>query len=91
MTVANPYAWRFRLRLRLIDSGHLRKAEQRELEKQLATLNPFALRKEIRRLEDRLWSRREKLYAQGERETLWCPNYEATPPDGQEPFGVFDL
>lgn len=54
---------------RLIDSGQLRKEEQRKLENQLETLDPFALRKEIRSLEDRLWSRREELY-QAEREAL---------------------
>ena len=47
---------------RLLDSGDLQKAEQNQLEAQLATLDPFAMRKEIRRLEDQLWSRREALY-----------------------------
>jgi hypothetical protein len=55
---------------RLIESGQLRKEEVLKLEVQLETLNPFAMRKEIRRLEDRLWSRREELYAQEEREAL---------------------
>ena len=47
---------------RLIASGDLRPEERRKLEHQLSTLDPFALRKEIRHLEDRLWSRREALY-----------------------------
>jgi hypothetical protein len=47
---------------RLIDSGDLRQAEQSQLEVQLATLDPFAVRQEIRRLEDQFWSHREKLY-----------------------------
>jgi hypothetical protein len=34
------------------------------------TLNPFAVRREIRRLEDRLWSRREELYAQEQSESV---------------------
>jgi len=55
---------------RLIESGQLRKEEERKLESQLETLDPFALRKEIRCLEDRLWSRREELYQAGEREAL---------------------
>ena len=55
---------------RLIESGQLRKEEQRELETRLSTLNPFAMRKEIRRREDRLWSRRDELYAQEERAAL---------------------
>jgi hypothetical protein len=48
---------------RLIDSGDLRREEQHKLEKQLSELNPFAMRKEIRRLENEFWSYREKLYA----------------------------
>ena len=55
---------------RLIDSGQLRKEEVLKLETQLATLNPFTMRKEIRRLEDRLWSHREELYKEEEREAL---------------------
>jgi hypothetical protein len=55
---------------RLIESGQLRKEDVLKLEGQLATLNPFAMKKEIRRLEDRLWSRREELYAREEREAL---------------------
>jgi hypothetical protein len=68
---------------RLIDSGQLRKEEVLKLETQLSTLNPFALRKEIRRLEDRLWSRREELYAQEEREALvlaCAPPLRSVPP-----------
>jgi hypothetical protein len=52
---------------RLIESGQLSEANRHELETQLSTLNPFAMRNEIRRLEDRLWSRRKELYAQEER------------------------
>ena len=55
---------------RLIDSGDLRKEEQKNLEKQLEQLNPFAMRKEIRRLEDQLWSRRQALYDAEEQESL---------------------
>jgi len=55
---------------RLIESGDLRKEERLDLENQLATVNPFAMRKEIQRLEDRLWSRREALYKEAEREAL---------------------
>lgn len=55
---------------RLIDSGELRKEEQRKLEHQLATLDPFAMRREIRRLEDSLWNRRKQLYEAGERDAL---------------------
>ena len=49
---------------RLIESGRLSEAKHLELEAQLSTLNPFAMKKEIRRLEDRLWSRRKELYAE---------------------------
>lgn len=55
---------------RLIESGQLRKEQRCELEIQLSTLNPFAMRREIRRLEDRLWSRRDELYAQEDRAAL---------------------
>ena len=55
---------------RLIESGQLRKEQRCELETQLSTLNPFAMRREIRRLEDRLWSRRDELYAQEDRAAL---------------------
>jgi hypothetical protein len=55
---------------RLIDSGQLRREEALKLEARLATLDPFAMREEIRRLEDRLWSRREALYRAGEEEAL---------------------
>jgi hypothetical protein len=55
---------------RLIDSGDLRQEERRKLENELSTLNPFAMRAEIRRLEDRLWMRREELYQGEEREAL---------------------
>jgi hypothetical protein len=55
---------------RLIDSGELRDEERRELEKQMARLNPFEMRAEIRRLEDRLWTRRKELYEEEEREAL---------------------
>jgi hypothetical protein len=68
---------------RLIDSGQLRKEEALELETQLASLNPFAMRKEIRRLEDRLWSRRAEFYAQEEREALalaGAPPLRSVPP-----------
>ena len=78
---------------RLIDSGDLRQEERRKLENEQSTLNPFAMRAEIRRLEDRLWMRREELYHGEERETkpLRCPNYEATLPVVQECFGVLNL
>ena len=55
---------------RLIESWQLRKEQRCELEIQLSTLNPFAMRREIRRLEDRLWSRRDELYAQEDRAAL---------------------
>ena len=55
---------------RLIDSGDLRPEECRKLETALSTLNPFAMRAEIRRLEDHLWLRREELYQAQEREAL---------------------
>jgi hypothetical protein len=55
---------------RLIDSGDLRKEEQHKLEKQLSELNPFAMRKEIRRLENEFWSHRERLYGKEEEESL---------------------
>lgn len=55
---------------RLIDSGDLRQEERRKLENELSTLDPFAMRAEIRRLEDRLWMRREELYHGEEREAL---------------------
>lgn len=58
---------------RLIDSGDLRKEEQRKLENLLATLNPFAMRKEIRRLDDHLWSHRQALYKDEEREEILAP------------------
>ena len=55
---------------RLIDSGDLRQGEQHKLEDQLSSLNPFAMRAEIRQLEDRLWKRREGLYKAEDREAL---------------------
>ena len=55
---------------RLIDSGDLRPEERQKLENELSTLNPFAMRAEIRQLEDRLWQRREELYQGEEREAL---------------------
>ena len=55
---------------RLIDSGDLRQEERRKLENELSTLNPFVMRAEIRRLEDRLWMRREEFYQGEEREAL---------------------
>ena len=44
--------------------------EQYKLEKQMAALNPFAMRKEIRRLENEFWSHRERLYAMEVEEAL---------------------
>ncbi len=55
---------------RLIDSGELQKEERLKLETQLSTLDPFAMRKEIRRLENEVWSHRKTLYEEGERESL---------------------
>jgi hypothetical protein len=55
---------------RLIDSGDLRPEERQKLEHQLSSINPFALRAEIRQLEDQLWSRREELYKAGDLEAL---------------------
>ena len=55
---------------RLIASGALRKEEQENLEKQLTSINPFELRKEIRRLEDAFWSHRKRLYEEENEETL---------------------
>lgn len=56
---------------RLIESGELQEEERWKLENQLSTLDPFAMRKEIHRLEDRLWSRRKELYEKrGEEERL---------------------
>lgn len=46
---------------RLIESGQLRKGQRNELESQLASTNPFEMRKEIRSLEDRFWKRHEQL------------------------------
>lgn len=47
---------------RLLESATLRQEERRKLQNQLARLNPFAMRQEIRRLEDRFWRHREQLY-----------------------------
>lgn len=55
---------------RLIDSGDLRPEERQKLEHQLSSINPFALRAEIRQLEDQLWSHREELYKAGDLEAL---------------------
>lgn len=55
---------------RLIESGELGKEEEQKLERQMAELNPFALRKEIRRLENEFWNHRESLYAMEEGEAL---------------------
>ena len=55
---------------RLIESGDLRKEEQHKLEKQMAELNPFAMRKEIRRLENEFWSHRVRLYEMEAEEAL---------------------
>lgn len=55
---------------RLIDSGQLRKEEEVKLKNLLATLNPFEMKKEIGRLEDRFWKRRNELYAKQAEEAL---------------------
>ena len=55
---------------RLIESGDLQPAERLKLEIQLSTLDPFVMRKEIRRLEDEVWSRRKTLYEEAEHEAL---------------------
>ena len=55
---------------RLLDSGQLRDDDRQQLEEQLATLNPFAMRREIRRLEDSLWQHRAELYEQERDESL---------------------
>lgn len=55
---------------RLIDSGDLRKEEQQKLETQLSSIDPFAMRKEIRRLENEVWSRRKTLYEEEARDGL---------------------
>jgi hypothetical protein len=44
-------------------AGNCAKKEARKLESQLSSVNPFAMRKEIRCLEDRLWSRWKERYA----------------------------
>lgn len=49
---------------RLLDGGELRREEELKLEKLLRETNPFEMRKEIRRLEDRFWTRRTALYAE---------------------------
>ncbi len=55
---------------RLLGSGDLQGEERRKLEVELATLDPFAMRKEIQRLEDQFWSRRQQLYKEMEQESL---------------------
>lgn len=55
---------------RLIESGDLQPAERLKLEIQLSTLDPFVMRKEIRRLEDEVWGRRRALYEEAEHEAL---------------------
>ena len=70
---------------RLIESGQLRKEDQRKLETQLTSHNPFAMRAEIRRLEDRLWKRREELYQGEEREALALALAGASPLRSEAP------
>lgn len=55
---------------RLIESGQLQAADRQQLERLLASLNPFAMRREIRRLEDRVWEHRAQLYQQEHEEAL---------------------
>lgn len=55
---------------RLIESGQVRREEILKLEGLVATLDPFAMKREIRRLENRLWKRREQLYERERREAL---------------------
>jgi hypothetical protein len=55
---------------RLLDSGALQKKEQAQLESQLRSLDPFAMRKQIRALEDRFWTHRNELLQGDQDEAL---------------------
>ena len=49
---------------RLLDSEQLRPEEATKLKKQLATINPFEMKKEIEKLEAKVWAHRQKCYEQ---------------------------
>ena len=49
---------------RLLDSEQLRPEEATKLKKQLATINPFEMKKEIEKLEAKVWDHRQKCYEQ---------------------------
>jgi hypothetical protein len=49
---------------RLIDSEQLQSEEKKKLKEKLETINPFAMKKEIERLEKQVWEHRQKLYEQ---------------------------
>ena len=49
---------------RLLDSEQLRPEEATKLKKQLATINPFEMKKEIEKLEAKVWEHRQKCYEQ---------------------------
>lgn len=55
---------------RLLDGGELQASDRKALEAQLSGLNPFVLREEIRRLENRFWSKREGIYKAERKEAL---------------------
>jgi hypothetical protein len=53
---------------RLVDSEDVQEGHKRKLRKLLDETNPFTMREQIQRLEDRFWNRRAELYRQAEEE-----------------------
>ena len=47
---------------RLLESGYLLNEDEKRLKQQLAEINPFKMREEIRDLENEFWAMRESLY-----------------------------
>ena len=55
---------------RLLDGGELQDGDRKALKEKMIALNPFELREEIRKLENRFWSKRKALYEMEEEESL---------------------
>jgi len=55
---------------RLLESGYLLNEDEKRLKQQLAEINPFKMREEIRDLENEFWAMRESLYQKESEEEL---------------------
>jgi hypothetical protein len=55
---------------RLLDGGELQDGDRKALKEKMIALNPFELREEIQKLENRFWSKRKALYEMEEEESL---------------------